>query len=91
MTINFLLMLLAGLAGMALVVVLIAAAAIYLLRTAKSAPTTSTLPSNRTEGAVSIIAALFVLFSAMLSPVLSVGLAVVFLLALAVYKLLPQR
>jgi hypothetical protein len=91
MSINFLLMLLAGLAGMALVVALIAAAVVYLLRPARSTPTTSTLSSNRTEGAVSIIAALFVLFSAMLNPVLSAGLAVVFLLALAVYKLLPQR
>ena len=91
MTINFLLMLVAGFVGVTLVALLIVGAAIYLLRAARPTSVASTMSTKQTEGAVSIIAALFVLFSAMLSPVLSVGLAVVFLLALAVYKLLPQR
>jgi hypothetical protein len=42
--------------------------------------------NNKTEGTISILAALFVLFSAMLDPRVSVVLAVVFLIGLAIYK-----
>jgi hypothetical protein len=42
--------------------------------------------NEKTEATISIIAALLVLFSAMFDPRISVGLAVVFLVALAVYK-----
>ncbi len=41
---------------------------------------------NKTEGTISIIAALFVLFSAMLDPRVSVIVAVFALVALAIYK-----
>lgn len=42
--------------------------------------------TNTTEGTLSILAALLVLFSAMLDPRVSIALAVVSLVALAVYK-----
>lgn len=42
--------------------------------------------NNKTEGTISILAALLVLFSAMLDPRVSVALAAVFLIALAIYK-----
>ena len=42
--------------------------------------------TNKTDGTISILAAIFVLFTAMLDPRISVGVAVVFLLALAIYK-----
>lgn len=42
--------------------------------------------NEKTEATISILAALFVLFSAMLDPKVSVVLAVIFLVALAVYK-----
>ena len=41
----------------------------------------------KTEATISILAAMFVLFSAMLDPRVSVALSVVFLVAFAVYKL----
>jgi hypothetical protein len=41
---------------------------------------------NKTEGTISILAALFVLFSAMLDPRVSVALAAIFLIGLAIYK-----
>ena len=42
--------------------------------------------SNKTDAIISSLAAIFVLFTAMIDPRVSVGLAVVFLLALAIYK-----
>ncbi|NLV31961.1 MAG: hypothetical protein GXY47_12500 [Acidobacteria bacterium] len=42
--------------------------------------------TNRTDAIISGLAALLVLFTAMLDPRVSVGLAVVFLLGVAVYK-----
>ncbi len=42
--------------------------------------------NEKTEATLSIIAALLVLLSAMFDPRISAGLAVVFLVALAVYK-----
>lgn len=47
--------------------------------------------NDRTEAAISIAAALLVLFSAMHDPRVSVGLAVVFLVALSIYKFLGKR
>jgi phosphatidylserine synthase len=91
MTISFLLILLAGAAGLALLALTIVIAVLFVLRVSRSQLSTGNFSANQTEGTISILAALCVLFSAMLNPVLSVGLAVVFLLALAVYKLLPQR
>lgn len=41
---------------------------------------------NKTEGTINILAAFFVLFSAMIEPKISAGLATVFLICLAVYK-----
>jgi hypothetical protein len=41
---------------------------------------------NRTEGTISILAALLVLFSAMLDPRISIALAVIGLVGLAIYK-----
>jgi hypothetical protein len=46
--------------------------------------------NNKTEATISIVAAIFVLFSAMFDPRISAGLAVVFLAALAVYKFSRQ-
>ncbi len=43
------------------------------------------------EGAVSIVAALFVLFSAMLNPIASVVISVVFLVIYATYKFVQSR
>jgi len=43
--------------------------------------------NEKTEATISIIAAFFVLVSAMFDPRISAGLAVAFLVALAVYKL----
>ncbi len=42
--------------------------------------------SAKTEGTIAIVAALLVLFSAMLDPRISAGLAVVALLAFGVYR-----
>jgi hypothetical protein len=42
--------------------------------------------SNKTEGIINSIAAILVLFTAMLDPRVSVGLAVVAMLGFAIYK-----
>lgn len=42
--------------------------------------------NNRTEGIIAILAAFLVLFSAMLDARVSAGLAIIFLIALAIYK-----
>jgi predicted anti-sigma-YlaC factor YlaD len=42
--------------------------------------------SEKTEAALAIVAALLVLFSAMLDPRISAGLAVVLLVAFAIFK-----
>ena len=42
--------------------------------------------SNKTEAIIAILAAFFVLLSAMLDPKISAGLAIVFLVVLAAYK-----
>ena len=42
--------------------------------------------NDRTEAALDIAAAIFVLFVAMLDPWVSAGLAILFLIALSVYK-----
>ncbi len=42
--------------------------------------------SSKTDGIINSLAALLVLFTAMLDPRISVGLAVAFLLILAIYK-----
>jgi len=47
--------------------------------------------SNKTEGIIAILAAFFVLLSAMFDPRISAGLAVVFLVVLAAYKLYRSR
>jgi len=47
--------------------------------------------SNKTEGMIAISAAFFVLLSAMLDPKISAALAIVFLLALAGYKLYQSK
>jgi hypothetical protein len=44
--------------------------------------------SSRKEGAIAILAALLVLFSAMWDPRISVALSVVLLIALGVYRFL---
>ncbi len=46
--------------------------------------------NSKTEGIIAIIVALFVLFTAMLSPWVSAGLAIVALVALGVYKLIAK-
>jgi hypothetical protein len=46
--------------------------------------------SNKNEGSLAIIAAMLVLFSAMLDPRVSAGLAVVLLICFAVYKLMRK-
>ncbi|RLJ08188.1 MAG: hypothetical protein DRP16_01910 [Candidatus Aenigmatarchaeota archaeon] len=47
--------------------------------------------NNKTEGVIAILAAFFVLFSAMLNPKISAGLAVVFLVVLTSYKLYQSK
>jgi hypothetical protein len=42
--------------------------------------------NDKTEAALDITAAIFVLFVAMLDPWVSAGLAIMFLIALSVYK-----
>jgi hypothetical protein len=44
----------------------------------------------KTEAVISIVAALFVLLSAMFDPRISAGLAIIFLVAFAVYKFAHQ-
>ena len=43
--------------------------------------------SNKTEAIIVVLAAFFVLLSAMLNPKISAGLAITFLIVLAVHKL----
>jgi len=43
------------------------------------------------EGGISVVAALFVLFSAMLNPKFSAVIAVAFLVAYATYKFIQSR
>ena len=45
---------------------------------------------TKTEGTLAIVAALLVLLSAMIAPPISAGLAIVFLLGAAGYKLLRK-
>ena len=47
--------------------------------------------NDKTEAALSIAAATFVLFVAMLDPWISAGLAILFLVALSVYKVARSR
>ena len=47
--------------------------------------------SNKTEGIIAILAAFFVLLSAILNPKISAGLAIVFLCLLAAYKLYQSK
>ena len=47
--------------------------------------------SNKVEGIIVILAAFFVLLSAMLDPKISAGLAIVFLVVLAAYKLYQSK
>ena len=46
--------------------------------------------NEKTEAAISIIAALFVLLSALWDPRVSAGVAVIFLVVLAIYKLVRK-
>ncbi len=46
--------------------------------------------ADKTEGAIAVIAALFVLFSAMMSPNLSITISLIFIILLAVYKFLRR-
>jgi hypothetical protein len=43
--------------------------------------------NDKTEATINALAAILVLFTAMLNPRISVGLAVVFLVGLSIYKL----
>jgi hypothetical protein len=47
--------------------------------------------NEKTEAVISFLAALLVLFSAMLDPHISLGLAVAFLVILAGYKILKSN
>ena len=47
--------------------------------------------NNKTEAIIATLAAFFVLLSAMLDPKISAGLAVVFLVVLAAYKLYQSK
>ena len=47
--------------------------------------------NEKSEAVISFLAALLVLFSAMLDPRISIGLAVAFLVILAVYKFLQSN
>lgn len=47
--------------------------------------------TDRAEGILAIVASLLVLFSTMLDPRISAGLAVVLLLGFAIYKLAVRR
>jgi hypothetical protein len=48
------------------------------------------MTSNRTEGAFATAAALLVLFTAMLDPRISAGMAILLLGALAIYKFVQK-
>jgi hypothetical protein len=47
--------------------------------------------NDKTEAALNAAAAIFVLFVAMLDPWISAGLAIIFLVALSVYKFARSR
>ena len=47
--------------------------------------------SSKTEGTIAILAALFVLFSAMIDPRISAGVAVVALAAIGVYRFVRKE
>ena len=47
--------------------------------------------NEKSEAVISFLAALLVLFSAMLDPRISIGLAVAFLVILAVYKIIQSN
>ena len=47
--------------------------------------------NNKTEGIIAILAAFLVLFSAMFDPRVSAGLAIIFLVALAIYKFVKKE
>lgn len=47
--------------------------------------------NDKTEAALSIAAAIFVMFVALLDPWVSAGLAIMFLVALSVYKFARSR
>jgi len=47
--------------------------------------------SNKTEGIIALLAAFFVLLSAMFDPRISAGLAIVFLVVLAACKLYQSK
>jgi hypothetical protein len=47
--------------------------------------------NDKTEAALSIAAAIFVLFVAMLDPLVSAGLAILFLMMLSIYKFARWR
>jgi len=60
------------------------------------APTLVRMPwritmTDRSEGILAVIAALLVLFSAMVDPRVSAGLALLVLIGYAVYKFVPKR
>jgi hypothetical protein len=86
-----LMLLLAGLAVLGLAAILAMVLIIVLARRAPARSPIGGAPAETTEGLISIGAALLVLFSAMLNPSISVGLAVVFLIGLAGYKPLARR
>jgi len=90
MTISFLLLVAAGIGALVILLLGLVFLGVLVARGIGGSQGGARLASDMTEAAVSVLAALFVLFSAMLNPLLSVGLAIVFLLAVAVYKLLPQ-
>jgi hypothetical protein len=46
---------------------------------------------EKTEATLSIVAAIFVLFTAMLDPRISAGLAILLLVALSIYKFALSR
>jgi len=47
--------------------------------------------SNKTEAIIAMLAAFFVLLSAMFNPKISAGLAIVFFIVLATYKLYQSK
>jgi hypothetical protein len=47
--------------------------------------------NEKTEGALELAAALLVLFTAMLDPIVSAGLAILFLIALSYYRFARAR
>jgi len=50
-----------------------------------------TVMNERTEGTISAMAAMLVLFTAMLDPRVSVGLAVLSLIGLSIYHFRPKQ